>query len=486
MTLRQVFLVAVGAVAFALSVRETLDPDLWWHLRTGQLILEHGIPHVDPFSFTVPGVRWVTHEWLSEVFMALFYKVGGFPALILTFASIAFASLALVYARSVGKPYLAIFVTALAGASSLTAMGVRPQLLNVFMLSLFAYLFEKIKKRRRDSRWLFLFPPLAWLWANLHGGFLVGIAFLTVVTTGEALQQAFFPQKARGLKGPGVKRLAQITGISLLLTLINPNGYLLWLHPFLHLKSPLMQARIVEWFSPDFHNPIFWPFALMMAVGFLGWIFSKRRREVTEILLFLGTAWWGLSSVRHIPLFAVLNAPMISRHLLSSFKKTSLHSWLNQREPKIRFTPAQIFFHWFLAGSVLWASARWAMDTLKNNEADIRKQYPAAAVDFLQREGWARKRGFNEYHWGGYLIWRGLPVFADGRADVYGDRFLSEYFKTLDLKPDWKKALDQFKVEYVLIEPAHRLSILLLETREWKEAYGDDVAKVFVRKAPPA
>src|SRR5512138_3557581 len=94
-----IFLIAL----FVMSMREVSDPDFWWHLRTGQFILETGsIPHVDVFSYTKAGQPWVTHEWLSEVFIYSLYRLGSFPALILTFAGITALSFGLVLERSEG------------------------------------------------------------------------------------------------------------------------------------------------------------------------------------------------------------------------------------------------------------------------------------------------------------------------------------------------------------------------------------------------
>jgi hypothetical protein len=107
--------------------------------------------------------------------------------------------------------------------------------------------------------------------------------------------------------------------------------------------------------------------------------------------------------------------------------------------------------------------------------------YPISAVDYLEQSGLAEKRGYNSYNWGGYLIWRGVPVFVDGRADVYGDDFLFYYRRTFEIREDWREPLDAFAVDYVLMERDSALSVVLLDDAGWQEAYADDLARIFVR-----
>src|SRR5262245_2930042 len=127
MTIRKLFVALFVVALFTMGVRETLDADMWWHLRTGEYILQHGIPREDVFSFTVPDHEWITHEWLSQVFMWLVYQVGGFPGLIVTFAAFVAATFGLVYACCVGRPHLAAFIALLAAITSAIVWGARPQ-----------------------------------------------------------------------------------------------------------------------------------------------------------------------------------------------------------------------------------------------------------------------------------------------------------------------------------------------------------------------
>jgi len=69
MNIQRLFTILFAVSLFAMAARETLDPDMWWHIRTGEVIVNEGILHEDVFSFTVPDNEWITHEWLSQVIM---------------------------------------------------------------------------------------------------------------------------------------------------------------------------------------------------------------------------------------------------------------------------------------------------------------------------------------------------------------------------------------------------------------------------------
>ena len=113
---------------------------------------------------------------------------------------------------------------------------------------------------------------------------------------------------------------------------------------------------------------------------------------------------------------------------------------------------------------------------------EIARRYPVTAVDYLEESGLADEHGYNSYNWGGYLIWRGLPVFVDGRADVYGDEFLFYYLQAFEVRQNWAEPLTDFDVSYVLMERGSPLISLLLAGGEWQEVYQDDVAQIVVRR----
>jgi hypothetical protein len=129
---------------------------------------------------------------------------------------------------------------------------------------------------------------------------------------------------------------------------------------------------------------------------------------------------------------------------------------------------------------VVVGGARVADVVLRNRDVEAR-QYPLEALAYIEESGLAGQRMYNSYNWGGYLLWRGYPVFIDGRADVYLDAFMDEYVLAYQLRGDWRRPLDRYDVDYVLIERGASFAALLEESGEWTRAYADDQAVVFVR-----
>ncbi len=480
MTIRRVFAVLLFVQLLNIGVRETLDPDMWWHLRTGELIWQQGIPHHDVFSFTVRDHEWITHEWLSDVLMWRVYVLAGFSGLSVAFAAIGAWAFWWVYLCSSGQPYLAGIVVALARSAAAPAFGVRPQVFNVCLVAGFVWLLERFKDRRLPRRALLALPLLTVVWVNLHSGYLLGVALLLTYAAGEGLESIGRSSRDRMIAWGDVRLLLLLAALCFAAGAVNPNGWRLWGYPFGTLGSAPMQEHIAEWGSPDFHRWVYWPFALMLGAGMAGWAAGGTRPSWSDVLLFLGAAVAGLHSARHIALFAVIAAPVVSRALAQALRGTHAYGLLASTNEPASLSRQRARLNWVILIVGMVATGVACATRLARNDAAIARTYPVAAVDFLERRGLTAVHGYNTYAWGGYLIWRGIPVFVDGRADVYGE-FLLSYLKTFSLQADWRKPLEDFGVGYVLVEKASPLGVLLAASGEWREVYADDVAQIFVK-----
>lgn len=480
MTTRRLFTALFFVALFTIGIRDTLDPDMWWHLRTGEYILQNGIPYQDIFSFTVPEHEWITHEWLSQVVMWGAYQLGNWAGLILVFAAIITATFALIYAITPGRPFLAAFVVLLAGFTSSIVWRPRPQIFNLLLTAVFLFLIERVKDGKSSRRVLWALPPLTMLWANFHSGYLLGIVVLIIYLIGESMER-WRGNDERTLAWTDIRFLGAITVFSFLAAALNPNGIKLWLYPFLTLGSPTMQAYIGEWQSPDFHNVIFWPFVVMAALGILGMIFSQKRPSWTELLLFGGTAAAGLMSLRNIPLFAVISAPIVARYLLSSMEGSPIYPTVSGQAPASSTPRMMRVMNWGILITAVFASLLWTTTKISENETAVDAEYPSQAVAYLQESGLAEQPGYNKYLWGGYLIWHDIPVFIDGRADVYGDDFMEYYMQTFNVTESWREPLDAYAVQYVLTDKYGTLAVLLETDMGWEGVYADELAQIFVR-----
>ncbi|MHB1415580.1 MAG: hypothetical protein ACYC1C_10030, partial [Chloroflexota bacterium] len=252
LTIHNVLTATVFAALFALAAVPRIDVDLGWHLRTGQMILETGtIPHSDPYSFTVAGQPWITHEWLSEVIMYPLYANWGFGALIFFFSVVIIAGLWLVYRqmREDGVDQTrASLILGLSAFTALTIWGTRPLIFTLFLAPLYALLLRRWW--RGDTRALLPLPFIMVVWVNLHGGYMFGLGLVAVYLVAALASRWLEPKQTHG----SLRALAIVGVACLLATLVNPNGYHILWYPFDTLTSEAMRKYLGDWPSPDFHQ----------------------------------------------------------------------------------------------------------------------------------------------------------------------------------------------------------------------------------------
>src|SRR5690606_8037518 len=316
---------------FAMAVRVPLDTDTWWHLRTGEQIVETGrVPQEDSFSHTRAGKPWVDHSWGAQVILYGIYRVsgggvigdGGSVGLALYTAALATAGMAVVYRMCEGTAYLRAFVVVLGAAAAAVFWSPRPQMFSFFFTALTLYLLHLYKREETDRLWLL--PPLMMLWANLHGGFAIGFIIMFGVIVGESLGALLDPHDSRAIGWAGVRRLVIVTVASILAVTINPYGVRMIAVPFQTIGIGALQDFIQEWTSPDFHQPQVWPFAVLL-VGLLAAAgVSERRIDWSSLALASGTALMALMAGRNIAVFALVATPVLSRHVNDWL---SVHGW---------------------------------------------------------------------------------------------------------------------------------------------------------------
>ena len=151
---RNVFLTILFLGLFAMAARNITDPDVWWHVRTGEYIAAHkNVPRTDPFSYTRAGQPWVAHEWLTEVFLHQIYRIVGWGGLIVIFAAILSATFFLLYLRCGPAPYVAGLSTLVAAWATAPVWGVRPQMLSLLLTSLWLLLLERSERNSKLLWW---------------------------------------------------------------------------------------------------------------------------------------------------------------------------------------------------------------------------------------------------------------------------------------------------------------------------------------------
>lgn len=466
-----------------MSLRPPFDPDMWWHLKTGAYIWQFGLPYQDPgFAYTTSSNLWITHEWLTELLMIGIYQIAGLIGLALTFAALITGAFFLLYRVSDGRPYAAGLATLWGAAAALPFFGTRPQMINILGGAVVIYVVEQVRHGRINDKWLWALIPLIIVWVNMHGGFLLGIAILGVYLVGEGVARLLGRSATQTLSFNGLMTLFLVTVLSAAASLINPFGFQMLTYAYeTTLTSEAMQTFIVEWHSPNFQTPIFWLFGSLMIGIWVVMVFSKRPVSLTELLFILGTTYAALQSKRNIPIFAIVTVPIMARHLVGVFENTPWFSLVSGGEVSPPPNRRLKLLNNFLGGIIFAAALGYVVTETIQYPESVAESLPTEAITYIKDND--VDVIFNEYAWGGYMIWQEVPPFIDGRADLYGDEFFEKYMRTYQIRADWQDALDSYGVKHVFIRVDSPLDVLLQAAPDWQTIYRDETAVIFKRRS---
>ena len=480
-TIRNLFLTFLFCGIFYLSLRPIIDPDFWWHLRTGQLIEQTRlIPKADPFSFTAAAKQWITHEWLTEFFIFKTFKLGGFGLLILIFSAVITASFIFSFLRCPNetRPYIAGFAVLLGAITSVPIWGVRPQMLTLLFTSLFLYLLD-LYRRTGNFRTLIPIPLISLIWVNLHAGYIIGIAIVIIYIFGYlfeiAIKKYHKKEKIDKAAQKSLWILVYVLITSIIVILLNPAGYRILTYPFQTLTDSAMQAYIQEWYAPDFHQVIWQPFALMILALIGAGMIGNRPISITNIFLSLVFGYGALRSVRNIPLFAIVVIPVLAEQF----------GYLIKFKPDVQKQSRHFRYVAPIALSAIAIILVLGFIQATNNQQRSEEEYfPYNAVNWML-ENKPKGNLFNSYNWGGYIIWKlypAYPVYIDGRADLYGKEFFSNYINISLSKPGWEEKLNEADIRTVLVESDSMLANALRQSPTWEEKFEDNNSVIFIKK----
>jgi hypothetical protein len=477
LSVKHTFAAVVFLGLFALAARNVTDPDIWWHLKTGQYIAEHkSVPHADPFSYTRAGEPWVAHEWLTDLLLYELLRTTGFGGLIVIFAAIICAVFFMLYLRCGPDVYIAGLAVFYAAWATEPVWGVRPQVLSLLLTSLWLLLLERSERNPKILWWTL---PLTLLWVNLHAGFALGLALSALFLVGELVEYALGRSQQTGSP---LRTAALVLLLDLLIVPVNPNGLRMYSYPIETLRSAAMQNYITEWASPNFHHPEYWPFLLIVLCTFAVLSWSRRQVRPRDVLLLLVSLYAGLCSIRMMPLFVLITVPLICQRV---------GDWPANRSQPVRPAPlSALLLNGVIVLSIaVFAGVHTATVIQRQPQAEM-QSFPARAVAFLQTHPPSGPI-FNHYDWGGYLIWKLYPstrVFIDGRADLYGGELhgaklhgamlLDQFADTYQFKDDWGQTLRHWRIGTVLVPPGSALATGLRSSPGWRVAYEDSQAVV--------
>ncbi len=463
------------------------DPDIGWHLRTGEQILARGaVPQADWFTHSFADFSWIDHEWLTNVILYQLYNIGGPFLLSVLFASL----LVFIFAYLVPKtfssrlPLYQNLIIGVLGAGVVTFyVGVRPQLLTLVDVCFLLIIFQKLR-RNPDSRALYWLPFLFLAWANLHASFPVGLGIFVVLLAFEAMKRRvlnktgefWFAEEKNTLIFPAIKKLAWMLPVSFLATLVNPYGWRIYLEVYRTMLDRYGTREIIEWLAPDVTQTYGIVFGVYLCLFLVVFFFRRAKIDLAHFVLFICFLVAALMSVRHIPLFVIITLPLFLIGV-SDFFDEFLIPILKNKAVFIGLTSLCI-----MGVFTLGQFAQTAKRSLNQNEIFATVDIPVSAVRELKNLGLSGNM-FNEYNWGGYLIWQApeYPVFTDGRTAHWkrdGKNLLQEFLDTATYREGAEATLQKYNISFLFLDPGRPLVRVLQNDPGWEMLYSDDKAVI--------
>jgi len=489
--------IAIGAffalVALPRPAIPLIDGDVYWHIRAGETVLDTGaVPKVDTWSIVGEGMRWTSQDWLSNVLLALGWRLGEIGPTVLSVGSalLVVGALALLWwaygRRMPDAGWLGRIVWLAAGLIVAgPTLGVRVQVVDLTLgaaviLCLWSFQVD------RHWRWLVALPLITFLWANLHAGWPLVFLLGGAVVVGELVD------RARGRLVPlplrDVGRLAMGLAASVPTIAINPNGLDLYLYPLRTSAIAAHRDFVSEWQPPDpgtFIGQVFIVFTVVVALPAV-WI-GLRKLRTADLLTIAGLTLMIALGARFL-----LVAPLIAATAGLALEPALGRTALGRRfGPILRRlgTPRRAPFSTINGALVAVMIAAglivtWARTAPSVQAEMIKDHMPVSAVDWII-ENDPGDRPFNQYAWGGYLGLRvpENPIYIDGRSDIYGDAPIREFVDAVQLRIDPQAAFDKYKIDYVLYGVDQLLAEWLDNSSTWHRAYADELAGVWVRRA---
>jgi len=460
-------LVAPGL--YCLRAAVVSDPDMWWHMRYGEWILAHHafVPRIDMFSNVGVGKCWTGYSWLFDVVLEKLYQQWNLVGVVIYTTTISVTIAAALYhlmRRQKADPVVGALIVLGVMAILSRLIAPRPWLFSIlfFALELDIVLEARRTGKRRGLLWL---PVIFVLWANTHILFVLGLLVLGAAAV-EPLAERWWPwrETKAGVISPWLTLAACV-----LACMVNPIGWDLYRTAYVISRQSGILDLISEMSSLSFrsYEDFLLLFLVLLTAGAMGW---NRRLPFFETVLLAAAAFISFRSRRDLWFVAVAAGAILASQLPRMEKEFK------------RLTNVAVLAVLLVTAGVLWAGGRLFEVNNASLETLVQDNLPVNAVEFMRK---MPNHGpiFNDFNWGGYLIWSlREPVSIDSRGVLYGDEWINRNIETWSGRPDWSTDPNLKAAKIVMGPKTFPLCQILKLDPEFHLAYEDKLADVFVRQ----
>ncbi|KJS29888.1 MAG: hypothetical protein VR64_18560 [Desulfatitalea sp. BRH_c12] len=462
-----------------------VDGDTAYHIRVGQHIIEtHSIPKADIYSLHEPKPDWIAHEWLSEVIMAVAHRAYGINGVVVLYAFVITLSVYWLFkflrCFSTNIIFISLVMLLTLAASQIHWLA-RPHVFSLLLTVIWYAILEFYQRDARNNLWCL--PLLMLLWVNLHGGYQTGLILNITFLIGNVLHCTIFGDSQQVIHKKKALDISLITLMCLFATFINPNGYHILLFPFTLMQEKFIIDRISEFISPNFHSMMYVPFELTILFFFVILFLSTKKLETIDLGLVLVFLHLALFSRRYIPLFSLIVAPVLLKHMFSwrYLSENKIYRFINRKAAGLGEIDKS-------AKGFLWPALAMAVILIGISQNVISYKFdsskkPLDAIHFINQEK-IDGNMFNSDEFGDFLVFYAFPryrVFIDGRLDMYGSELFEEYIDIVSFKPGWENLLAKYEITWIFYPSDSEFSRFLKINKEWVLIYSDEVASIFLK-----
>lgn len=427
------YLFIVFAFLVFLSTFTNLDQDVYWHLKNGESLLQHGMDGQDYFSYW--GGNFVSHEWLYDIFLHVLYQIDGLRLIkLISFIAIgASLFMSLKVAQKKRNSSLFIYlIPIIIWATSRILLEARPQIASLFFFCLSIYILE-------HNKHFWLLPVASLLTVNLHGG----MAFLVVLIPVLYFISHIFDEEVIDTKY--LKKLG-LTILSMLLTLgITPYGFESVTYGIGY--PEWTYDRIAEWQVIIQDSGDIWLLFLMLA-SLAAMAYTKKAKLKDILFMSMGLMLTFIHlrmALIMVPIYIMYACPYLAETFKSITERFNF--------PKIKL-PVKIDINILLVVMVILCGYNTYNIDLETIEKTANSS-PVIIKNYIEENNIDIENNimYNDYGYGGYFIFNNYPVFVDGRVDVYTEEYgnkpvLIDYFKVWDVTDELNDIIEKYNIKY--------------------------------------
>jgi hypothetical protein len=448
LSLRNLWVYVLLTLLFAaLVVQPIYQPDFWWHVKVGEVVLAEGrVPRTDLFSYTVPGRPFIYQSWLAGVLFALGFHLGG-PVLIIlgnTVLLLAAYALLLWHCRVEGRDTrLAVGATFVALLVSAGNWAVRPQTFSALLFVALYVVVDRYRQGKRSPLWAI---PLGMaLWANLHGAFIMGFVVLAITVGGEIMKHWLPGRPFPVLPWSRVGWLILVSALSTGAILVNPVGLGILRYVLGIWSNPAIRNFISEWQPLGTEAGTSLIFLGTLVGCLLIFVLLRRLPDLTDLLLLLATAWLALGGVRNLLWYGLVLAPLVARALAR-----------HEEHPEPASQPVLSLALAVMVTLIAVLALPWVKGSLPlpaSVQGVFARGTPVETTEAVLAQGLTGPI-FHQMESGSYLLWRLYPeekVFIDPRIELYPGSIWDDYFQVSSGRPGYQELLDRYGVRVLLL-----------------------------------